>query len=84
MLERSEHFRRLWSDHQVTGLTHGEARIHHPQAGLLVLAYETLHLPGDPDLSRLMLYAAEPGSPYEKALNELARTSTHASSTDLL
>ncbi|MFI0354313.1 helix-turn-helix domain-containing protein [Actinomadura sp. 9N407] len=83
MLDRSEDFRRLWSAHQVTDLTHGEARIHHPQAGLLVLPYETLHLPGDPDLSRLMLYAAEPGSPYEKALNDLAETATQTPSNDL-
>ncbi|MFB4316380.1 helix-turn-helix domain-containing protein [Actinomadura sp. 21ATH] len=83
MLERSEDFRRLWSAHQVTDLTHGEARIDHPEVGPLVLPFETLHLPGDPDLSRLMLYAAEPGSPYEKALDRLAATSAHASSADL-
>ncbi|WP_067793498.1 helix-turn-helix transcriptional regulator [Actinomadura formosensis] len=81
--ERSPEFRRMWSDHHVTDLTHGEAHIDHPQVGRLVLPFETLHLPGDPDLSRLMLYAAEPGSPSEAALRKLAETSTHLSSADL-
>ncbi|MFB4304977.1 helix-turn-helix domain-containing protein [Actinomadura sp. GTD37] len=81
--ERSPEFGRMWSDHHVTDLTHGEARIDHPQVGRLVLPFETLHLPGDPDLSRLMLYAAEPGSPSEAALRKLSETSTHLSSADL-
>ncbi|MEV3921450.1 helix-turn-helix domain-containing protein [Actinomadura coerulea] len=81
--ERSPEFGRLWSAHHVTDLTNGEARIDHPEVGRLVLPFETLHLPGDPDLSRLMLYAAEPGSPSEAALRELAETSTHLSSADL-
>ncbi|MFI0480549.1 helix-turn-helix domain-containing protein [Actinomadura sp. 9N215] len=80
---RSPEFASLWSEHHVTDLTHGEARIDHPQAGRLVLPFETLHLPGDPDLSRLMLYAAEPGSASERALRRLAETSTHLSSADL-
>lgn len=81
--DRSPEFRRMWSAHHVADLTHGEARIDHPDAGRLVLPFETLHLPGDPDLSRLMLYAAEPGSSSEKALRRLAETSTHLSSADL-
>lgn len=81
--ERSPDFGRMWSAHHVTDLTHGEARIDHPQVGRLVLPFETLHLPGDPDLSRLMLYAAEPGSSSEKALRELAETTTCRSSADL-
>lgn len=81
--ERSPEFRRMWSAHHVSDLTHGEARIDHPDAGRLVLPFETLHLPGDPDLSRLMLYAAEPGSSSEKALRRLAETSAHLSSADL-
>ncbi|MFA1546394.1 helix-turn-helix domain-containing protein [Actinomadura chokoriensis] len=81
--ERSPEFHRMWSAHHVADLTHGEARIEHPDVGRLVLPYETLHLPGDPDLSRLMLYAAEPGSPSEAALHKLAETSTCRSSADL-
>ncbi|MQY05360.1 helix-turn-helix domain-containing protein [Actinomadura macrotermitis] len=81
--ERSPRFGRMWAAHHVGELTHGEARIDHPDVGRLVLPFETLHLPGDPDLSRLMLYAAEPGSPSEQALHELAATSRHLSSADL-
>ncbi|MFG1998278.1 helix-turn-helix domain-containing protein [Spirillospora sp. NPDC048911] len=83
MLARSDDFRRLWEEHRVVDLTHGEARIVHPEAGLLVLPFETLHLPGDPDLSRLMMYAAEPGSEYEEKLNRLADVSTRRSSSEL-
>ncbi|RKS79344.1 transcriptional regulator [Actinomadura pelletieri DSM 43383] len=81
--DRSPGFREMWSAHHVTDLTHGEARIDHPRVGRLVLPFETLQLPGDPDLSRLMLYAAEPRSPSEKALRELSETSTCLSSADL-
>jgi transcriptional regulator with XRE-family HTH domain len=81
--DRSPEFQDMWSAHHVTDLTHGRARIDHPEVGRLVLPFETLHLPGDPDLSRLMLYAAEPGSPSEAALRKLAETSTHLSSADL-
>jgi transcriptional regulator with XRE-family HTH domain len=81
--ERSPDFHQMWSAHHVSDLTHGEARIDHPEVGRLVLPFETLHLPGDPDLSRLMLYAAEPGSPSEAALHKLAETSTCRSSADL-
>ncbi|WP_067450602.1 helix-turn-helix domain-containing protein [Actinomadura macra] len=80
--ERSPEFGRMWSAHHVTELTHGEARLRHPDVGRLMLPFETLHLPGDPDLSRLMLYAAEPGSPSERALRRLAATSRHLSSRE--
>ncbi|GAA2618474.1 helix-turn-helix transcriptional regulator [Actinomadura fulvescens] len=83
LLSRGGDFRRLWDEHRVVDLTHGEARIVHPEVGLLVLPYETLHLPGDPDLSRLMMYAAEPGSEYEDKLNRLAAGPARRSSSDL-
>ncbi|KAB2340800.1 helix-turn-helix domain-containing protein [Actinomadura rudentiformis] len=83
LLASGDDFRRLWEEHRVIELTHGEARIVHPEVGLLVLPFETLHLPGDPDLSRLMMYAAEPGSEYVDKLNRLAKTSTRRSSSDL-
>ncbi|WP_018654189.1 helix-turn-helix domain-containing protein [Actinomadura flavalba] len=85
MLARSTGFAEVWEDHEVVDLRHGAARIEHPEAGPLVLPFETLRLPGDPDLDRLMLYAAEPGSPSEAALRRLAETSGHLrSSADLL
>jgi len=83
MLSRSPSFRTLWSEHQVADLTPSEARIDHPEVGHLVLPFEVLHLPDDPDLARLMLYAAEPGSEYEAKLHRIAATSTHLSSSDL-
>jgi hypothetical protein len=42
--------------------------------GDLTLAYESLGLPADPGLT-LVTYSAEPGSPSEAALQELARWS---------
>ncbi|MBW8487020.1 helix-turn-helix domain-containing protein [Actinomadura parmotrematis] len=81
--ERSPGFAGLWDEHRVGGLDHGEARIEHPAEGPLVLPFETLHLPGDPQISRLMLYAAEPGSASEAALRRLAATSTRLSSAEL-
>ncbi|MGK5556674.1 helix-turn-helix domain-containing protein [Actinomadura kijaniata] len=83
LLERGEEFARMWEEHLVEDLRHGEARVRHPEVGRLVLPFETLHLPGDPDLSRLMLYAAEPGSPSEAALRRLAETSAHRSSAEI-
>ncbi len=83
LLERGEEFARMWEEHPVEDLRHGEARVRHPEVGRLVLPFETLHLPGDPDLSRLMLYAAEPGSPSEAALRRLAETGAHRSSAEL-
>ncbi|MEU5579847.1 helix-turn-helix transcriptional regulator [Streptomyces huasconensis] len=58
---RSEAFRRLWADHQVKEKTHGVKRIIHPVAGELILPYETMTLPGDPE-QILVVYMAEPGS----------------------
>ncbi|QEV18478.1 helix-turn-helix transcriptional regulator [Streptomyces alboniger] len=56
---KSEAFRRLWADHQVKEKTHGVKRINHPVAGELILPYETLTLPGDPEQT-LVVYLAEP------------------------
>ncbi|WP_055567684.1 helix-turn-helix transcriptional regulator [Streptomyces atriruber] len=58
---KSEDFRRLWADHQVKEKTHGVKRINHAVVGELVLPYETLTLPGDPD-QLLVVYTAEPGT----------------------
>jgi hypothetical protein len=49
----------------------GTKRFHHPLVGDLTLAYESLQLPADPGLT-LVTYSAEPGSPSESALGELA------------
>ncbi|WP_073500628.1 helix-turn-helix transcriptional regulator [Actinacidiphila paucisporea] len=68
---RSEHFRRLWADHLVKEKTHGVKHILHPVAGELRLAYETLALPGDADLT-VVAYTAPPGSSTAERLAVLA------------
>ncbi|MFB7666308.1 helix-turn-helix transcriptional regulator [Kitasatospora sp. NPDC056138] len=65
-----EDFRRWWADHDVLEYTHGTKRYHHPLVGELVLDYESLTLPDDPDQA-LYLYTAEPDSPSAHALRLL-------------
>jgi transcriptional regulator with XRE-family HTH domain len=71
---RSEEFRSLWAGHDVRFHRTGTKRFHHPLVGDMTLAYESLELPADPGLT-LVTYSAEPGSPSEAALHELARWS---------
>ena len=68
---RSDDFRRRWGAHNVR--THGTGVKHfrHHIVGDLALAYESLDLRAEPDLS-LVIYTAEPGSPTEQALHLLA------------
>jgi transcriptional regulator with XRE-family HTH domain len=68
---RSEEFRARWASHDVRFHRSGTKRLQHPLVGDLTLAYETLELPADPSLT-LVTYSAEPGSPSETALQELA------------
>jgi transcriptional regulator with XRE-family HTH domain len=68
---RSAEFRALWASHDVRFHRSGTKRIHHALVGDLTLAYESLELPADPSLT-LITYSAEPGSPSEAALRELA------------
>ncbi|MET7461766.1 helix-turn-helix transcriptional regulator [Nonomuraea sp. NPDC005501] len=68
---RSEEFRRLWADHQVKEKTYGVKRMLHPVVGRLDVGYETLALPGDPDLL-LVVYTAAPGSEAAEKLAVLA------------
>jgi len=58
---KSEDFRRLWADHQVKAKTYGVKRMVHPVVGELTLPFETLAVPGEPELS-LVVYTPEPGS----------------------
>lgn len=71
---RSDEFRVLWAGHDVRFHRTGTKRFHHPLVGDLALAYESLELPADPGLT-LVTYSADPGSPSEAALHELARWS---------
>ncbi|MEV6397577.1 helix-turn-helix transcriptional regulator [Streptomyces sp. NPDC051907] len=68
---KSEHFRRLWADHQVRDKTYGVKRVAHPLVGELTLPYETLSPPGDPD-QLLVVYTPQPGSETAERLSLLA------------
>ncbi|MGW7573099.1 helix-turn-helix domain-containing protein [Streptomyces sp. NPDC054765] len=67
----SAEFRRLWAAHDVQDKGFGSKVLHHPLAGRLALAYETLTLPADPD-QQVITYHAEPGSRSAEALRLLA------------
>jgi len=71
---RSDEFRVRWAAHDVGFHRTATKQIHHPLVGDLALAFEMLALPSDPGLS-LLTYSAEPGSPSEDAMRELARWS---------
>jgi MmyB-like transcription regulator ligand binding domain len=70
---RDDDFRRWWTSHDVLNNIHGTRLYHHPIAGNLILDYEIFSTAGDED-QRLVLHTAEPGSPSERALQQLART----------
>lgn len=67
---KSEEFRRHWSMHTVKSKSHGYKRFDHPIVGALILNFETLHLPDDPE-QYLTIYTAVPGSPDEERLRIL-------------
>jgi transcriptional regulator with XRE-family HTH domain len=68
---RSEVFRTLWAAHDVRAHDTGRKRFHHPIVGELNLTFEAMELVADPGLT-MFVYAAEPGSKSEQALNLLA------------
>jgi transcriptional regulator with XRE-family HTH domain len=72
---RSEEFRVLWAGHDVRFHRSGVKTLHHPLVGDLTLSYEVLELPADAGLE-LVTYSADPGSPTERALAELAGWNT--------
>jgi transcriptional regulator with XRE-family HTH domain len=45
----SAEFEQLWAQQAVQGKSHGQKRLRHPSVGVLVVDYETLTLPDDPD-----------------------------------
>ncbi|MEV4455304.1 helix-turn-helix transcriptional regulator [Microbispora sp. NPDC049633] len=63
-------FARLWEEHPVAEKTFGVKLLRHPELGDLDFAYETLALPGDPDLL-VVMYTADPASPTGRVLNRL-------------
>jgi len=67
----SPRFRELWHRHDIAGITQGTHPIVHPVAGALSLHFAHLPLVGIEDHA-IFLYYAEPGSPSERALAQLA------------
>jgi transcriptional regulator with XRE-family HTH domain len=68
---RSPDFRTRWAAHNVHFHRGGNKSLHHPVVGDLDLSYETLEFPSDPGLT-LLVYAAEPESASQHALDRLA------------
>jgi transcriptional regulator with XRE-family HTH domain len=68
---RSDDFRRRWGAHNVRTHGTGVKTFHHHAVGDLELAYESMDLRAEPDLT-MTLYAAQPASPTEDALRLLA------------
>jgi transcriptional regulator with XRE-family HTH domain len=71
---RSDEFRVRWAAHDVGFHRAATKEMHHPLVGDLTLAFEMLELPADPGLS-VLTSSAEPGSPSEEAMRDLARWS---------
>jgi len=76
---RSDEFRVRWAAHNVKFHRTGSKRLHHPDVGDLVLAYEAFELPGDSG-QRILAYTAEPGTPTQHALDLLASWASTPSS----
>jgi hypothetical protein len=68
---RSDDFRRRWGAHDVRTHGTGTKAFHHHIVGDLTVAYESLDLRTEPDLT-LTIHAAEPQSPTAHALTLLA------------
>jgi transcriptional regulator with XRE-family HTH domain len=64
-------FREIWDAGEVLDLPFGVLRVRNPVVGELLLHFEKMLLPGDPD-QVLMTLVAGPGSPSEAGLRRLA------------
>ncbi|MFG1653225.1 helix-turn-helix transcriptional regulator [Micromonospora sp. NPDC049275] len=78
---RSDDFRRRWGAHNVRTHGTGTKKFHHHVVGELTLAYESMDLRAEPDLT-LTIYAAEPASPTAQALALLASWAATAVDSD--
>jgi transcriptional regulator with XRE-family HTH domain len=76
---RSDEFRRRWGAHNVRIHGTGTKTFRHHVVGDLVLAYESMDLRAEPDLT-VTIYSAEPGSPTAHALSLLASWAATAES----
>ncbi|MET7465059.1 transcriptional regulator [Nonomuraea sp. NPDC005501] len=68
----SPEFRQIWAEHHIKAPERGSHLYRHPLVGELELTYETLRLPGHPDLA-MVVHTAEEGSPSQEALRILIR-----------
>ncbi|MFJ9851234.1 helix-turn-helix transcriptional regulator [Streptomyces sp. NPDC101150] len=77
----SAEFRRIWATGEVVMCAAGRKRLRHPEAGLLTLDFETLHVPAAPGETGLVVhvFSAEEGSREAVALARLAATVTKTS-----
>ncbi|GAA3599694.1 helix-turn-helix transcriptional regulator [Nonomuraea rosea] len=78
---RSDDFRHRWGAHNVRTHGTGVKHFHHHIVGALTLAYESMDLRAEPDLS-MTIYTAEPGSPSEDALRLLTSWAATHEHTD--
>jgi hypothetical protein len=68
---RSADFRRLWARHDVRESVSGRKTFRSPEAGDIVLDWDTYPLPGNPG-PVMLVFTAEPGSADADALQLLA------------
>ena len=61
LLLKSPDFAKLWERYDVVGRKTIQKTFHHPQAGVLTLSGQSMHLEGTPG-QRLRVYTAEPGT----------------------
>lgn len=73
----SADFRRIWGTGEVVMCAAGRKRLRHPEAGLLTLDFETLHVPGETGLV-VHVFSADEGSAEAAALGRLAAGAAHA------
>ncbi|MFJ3956726.1 helix-turn-helix transcriptional regulator [Arthrobacter sp. NPDC090010] len=67
---KSEEFATLWAKHPVENCMSGMKYLHHPEVGDVELNFEVLNLPDDSG-HRVLMYAADAGSPGAEALQLL-------------
>jgi transcriptional regulator with XRE-family HTH domain len=68
---KSKDFSRWWNTHDVRQKAHETKRLDHPLVGSIEIAYETLHLPDEPDQTLVTYFASEPNGPADTALTLL-------------
>jgi transcriptional regulator with XRE-family HTH domain len=78
LLVKSPEFGRLWARYEVSRVGDGEKVFRHPAVGTMTLAHEMLNLTRS-DGQRLVVYAAEPGTPDHDAMVLLDRADLTAS-----